>query len=529
MKYLILCLGLLQISTNAFSQISMNTDLVGQIDYPQFTNDIWGYVDDSGNDYAIVGLKTGTSIVKVEADTLIEIDMISGEDSFWRDIKTHSHYAYVTNETGSGLDIIDLSGLPQTVRFVGTYQASFTTAHNLFIADGFAYVAGSNGAQGVEILDLSNPALPVRSGGWSADYFHDVFVLGDTLYASAASRGSVMLLDISNKAQPVLMAEVVMPDGGFVHNAWTTPDGRYLMTTQENAGLTVKMWDIRDFSHPILLDEYLSQPGNLAHNTHISGDFAYISHYGDGLRIVDISDPSLLVEVGFYDTHQNDQGLFEGAWGAFPFTNSGYIYVSDEENGLFVVSFNHRRAERSKGRISDAQTGAPLAGATMTVLETSATELTDSDGNYGLGFANPGTYTIRVSAEGHQTKDVSLTLAEGQTEMLDIKLQPLTTGVAEGDLTVPQSFVLEQNYPNPFNAGTTIRYELSGQMRVLGKIFNVTGKEVRTLIDAQQPAGSYRINWDGSDNSGRIVSSGLYLLQLRAGTAMQTRKMIFVQ
>jgi len=530
MRYLILFLSVLQFGSVALGQVALNTELVGQINYGRFTNDIWGYVDAEGNEYALVGLVDGLSVVRVEATQLTEVAFVPGTSSIWRDIKTHGQYAYVTNENGlsNGMEIIDLSGLPQSVRFAGTYNASFVTAHNLYISDGFAYVCGSNGAQGVEILDLSNPEAPVRVGGWSADYFHDVFVLGDTLYASAGSRSSLMIIDLSNKSQLTLMGEVVMPDGGFVHNAWTTADGRFVMTTQENTGLTVKMWDIQDFANPVLLDEYLSSPSNLAHNTHIHGDYAYISHYGDGLRIVDISDPALLVEVGFYDTHQNDQGSFEGDWGAYPFAPSGLVYVSDEANGLFVVSFNNRRASRVRGQVVDAQSGQPLPGAEVVAMETSAADSTDGDGNFGIGFVDAGSYTLQVSATAHASRDLKVTVSEGQTQTVTVQLDPVTTGISD-EQEMPDTFVLEQNFPNPFNAGTTIRYEIPAAAEVVGTIYNIAGREVKTLIHKQQPAGTYRLTWDGTDTSGAVVSSGVYLLELRVGQMRLARKMLFVQ
>ncbi|MCH8980762.1 hypothetical protein IH922_01945, partial [candidate division KSB1 bacterium] len=69
-----------------------------------------------------------------------------------------------------------------------------------------------------------------------------------------------------------------------------------------------------------------------AHNAHIKGNHAYISHYESGLRIVDLSDPKNMNEVGFYDTRD--------LWGVFPFLPSGKILISDIEDGLYVVRFD---------------------------------------------------------------------------------------------------------------------------------------------------------------------------------------------
>jgi len=89
-------------------------------------------------------------------------------------------------------------------------------------------------------------------------------------------------------------------------------------------------------------------------------------------------------------------------------------------------------------------------------------------------------------------------------------------GPTEGPL--PRRFVLEQNYPNPFNASTTIRYHLPAvshqRSAVSLKIYNILGRQVKTLVDEKQPAGNFRVLWDGRDNSGRDVSSGVYFCRL---------------
>ena len=139
----------LSLACQIFAQTSRNTTLIENLDYGSnsFTNDVWGYTDPSGNDYALVGRRTGVSIVKVESTGLTEVDFVPGISSIWRDIKTHDRYAYVTAQEGNdGLTIIDLGGLPDSVRLVGTDTTAFKRAHNLYIADGYAYISGSNAA-----------------------------------------------------------------------------------------------------------------------------------------------------------------------------------------------------------------------------------------------------------------------------------------------------------------------------------------------------------------------------------------------
>lgn len=95
--------------------------------------------------------------------------------------------------------------------------------------------------------------------------------------------------------------------------------------------------------------------------------------------------------------------------------------------------------------------------------------------------------------------------------------------------TVPKAFTLEQNYPNPFNPSTKIRYAIPENSRVTLKVFNLLGRPVGTLVDEHQGANNYEITWDGRDDAGVIQSSGVYILQLKSGNNLQSRKMVFIK
>lgn len=103
------------------------------------------------------------------------------------------------------------------------------------------------------------------------------------------------------------------------------------------------------------------------------------------------------------------------------------------------------------------------------------------------------------------------------------------TGIDDNNGTQPDGFVLKQNYPNPFNPTTTISYDLNKNAEVSLKVFNLAGQEVKTLVNENQSAGSKQVTWDGRDNNGRQVASGIYLYQLQAGTQMQTKKMVLLK
>ncbi len=90
-------------------------------------------------------------------------------------------------------------------------------------------------------------------------------------------------------------------------------------------------------------------------------------------------------------------------------------------------------------------------------------------------------------------------------------------------------FVLEQNYPNPFNSATTIRYHLPQSAQVRITVFNTQGQQIVRLIDELQPAGSYRISWEGKDANGTPVSSGTYFYELRADRQTIIKKLVLIR
>jgi flagellar hook assembly protein FlgD len=94
---------------------------------------------------------------------------------------------------------------------------------------------------------------------------------------------------------------------------------------------------------------------------------------------------------------------------------------------------------------------------------------------------------------------------------------------------VPVTFELEAAVPNPFNPSTTISYALPKPTEVNFSIFDITGRLISTLRNADQPAGHYSLRWDGRDDSGVLVSTGVYLGRMQAGAYSQTIKMVFLR
>ena len=91
----------------------------------------------------------------------------------------------------------------------------------------------------------------------------------------------------------------------------------------------------------------------------------------------------------------------------------------------------------------------------------------------------------------------------------------MVTGIAE-ELELPRTYELSQNYPNPFNPETQIAFSLPDARFVKLVIYNILGQEIKTLINDYRDAGSYQVKWDGTNNSGARVASGIYIYRIRA-------------
>ena len=102
-------------------------------------------------------------------------------------------------------------------------------------------------------------------------------------------------------------------------------------------------------------------------------------------------------------------------------------------------------------------------------------------------------------------------------------------GVKKEDSTVPKDFELFANYPNPFNPTTNIKYSIPEQSRVSLTIYNLLGQKVATLVDQVQQSGIYTANWNGTNDGGMAVTSGLYLYRLNAGSFVATKKMLLIK
>ncbi len=324
---------------------------------------IWGYTAPNGREYALLGCngssgqQAGTSFIDItNIGNVHQVGFVPGPPSSWREMKTYRQYAYIVTEaSGSGTQIVDLSYLPDSVHLVSTFvytQSTKNTAksHSVTIADGFLYLNGcanwgTQFQRGTVIFDLrADPTNPVFVGEYSPSYFHDTYVLRDTIYGSAIySGGGLYIADARNKSSIVPIGQITYTGSG-THNAWVTKDRRYVITTDEigSTAKTLKVWDIQNLPTipPLPTATFTPSPTDIEHNITIRGDYAYVAWYTRGAVVVNITNPASPVLAGSYDTSTQPSGGYEGMWGIYPYFPSGKVVGGDMQNGLWVFSFS---------------------------------------------------------------------------------------------------------------------------------------------------------------------------------------------
>jgi hypothetical protein len=189
-----------------------------------------------------------------------------------------------------------------------------------------------------------------------------------------------------------------------------------------------------------------------------------------------------------------------------------------------------------------ATSGAVLIGAVL-VARTAQGEVvgcgfSDVSGSYTIDAVPSGTITVDVDRYGYgrSQRTISIGSSTFTANGIDYTLSPSSpTSVRPGSTSVPSAFSLNQNYPNPFNPSTTISFNLPVNSRVSLTVYNLLGQEITTILNGEIAAGTRDVVWNGKDNSGLTVASGLYFYRLRATPVAggqefsQMRKMMLVK
>jgi choice-of-anchor B domain-containing protein len=472
-------------SSCLFGQEAWNVSLFGQVNRGDARySGSWAYIGPNGEEYALIGAKTGTAVYRIDdPDSLNELGFVPGPETNWREITTLGHFAYVVTDaqgTGHGMQVIDLEYLPDSLHLVTTYNETFTTGHIIQKAIDsdapYVYVMGTSTTQGVHIMDVSDPGNPVQTGLYAPGYYiHDSHIRGNLLFAAAFYNKELDIVDISDKTNPTLVGKVTY-GGTNTHSSSSTEDGKYLVVADESDGYPARIFNIEDIGNPVEVAQFTANEESLVHNPYIKGGLCFVSHNTEGLRVLDIADPTLPVEVGYYDTWDGPSGGFHGLWSACPYFPSGKIIGGNRTDGLYIWTFNETRGARFYGVVTDSLTGEPLPGAEVVLMAPQDTLQLLANGQFKKGLLS-GSYTLDVASEGYLPKSMTLGLAQGDSLWLEFQLVPEDFTAAS---TLPGRKAEMRIFPNPVFGEATI--DLSQLLETASlTLFDTNGRPVRTI------------------------------------------------
>jgi choice-of-anchor B domain-containing protein len=341
-------------------------------------SDIWGWTDArTGREYALLG-RTGALVFVDITDPAAPrmVGEMPANPSGARDIKVYRDHVYMTGDGAGdhGLMVFDLTRLRGVTGARRTFEADaiyhgIASAHNLAIDTASALaipVAASSGGNtcggGLHLVDISSPKDPQFAGCFTdtegliaPGRTHDVQCVRyhgpDTRFTGksicfASNETALRIVDVTDPANPVALGRGTYPGAAYIHQGWLTDDQRHFYLDDELdelVGTTERtrtmIWDVTDLEDPVMVGTYLGPDNSTDHNLFIRGNRMYQANYQGGLRVVDISDPRAPREVGHFDTtpYEGNAAGFYGAWGVFPFFESGTVIVTSMQEGLFVL------------------------------------------------------------------------------------------------------------------------------------------------------------------------------------------------
>jgi choice-of-anchor B domain-containing protein len=337
--------------------------------------DIWGWTDQvTGKEYAIMTTSNGTAFVDVSTPTepvvVGTLPTHSGA-SIWRDVEVYENHAFVVADLAEnhGMQVFDLTRLRNvavtpTVFTEDAHYDGFGDAHTVTIntETGFAYAVGTfdnvffrNCGSGLHMVDVNDPTNPTFAGCFAEDgYTHEtqcvIYRGPDRPHRGkeicfAANEDTLTIVDVTNKAAPVMLSRTTYPGVGYTHQGWLTGNHATFVLNDELDEQTyghnsrTRFFDVRDLDAPVLDFIFDGPTPAIDHNLYVIGNRVFESNYRAGLRILETDiKKDLAREVAFFDIYPPDDAAeFNGNWGNYPFFASGNVVVSGIEEGLFVV------------------------------------------------------------------------------------------------------------------------------------------------------------------------------------------------
>lgn len=362
------------------------------------------------------------------------------------------------------------------------YISDLETSGNHYIedldySDNYLYVVDYGGSPSFKVVSVADPGSPEIVGGFYVGGSAQSVAVKDTIaYVGSDYTGGVGGLEILSVANPSDVQSISNLAG--LGTAWQVLiDDTLAYIAAESFGLQIV--SISNPLNPYVLGQH--QTIGVAVGVAVVDTISYLATFGS-IRIINVSDPSNPTEVDSFMT-------VDTTWGIA--IDDSIAYLASSGGGIRVLS------------------------------------ISDPSNLYEMGF-----YQTSGRAEAVIYSEPYAYVATEAGLMIFEYYDPTSIGNgSDVGVSTPRTFSLSQNYPNPFNPSTTINYTLPiGEMeKVRLCVYDLRGRKVKTLVDEAKKGGSYSIHWDGKDDIGMVVGSGIYLYRLTTCSTSLTKKMLILQ
>ena len=391
-------------------------------------------------------------------------------------------YAYLAS-AGLVLSIVDIAN-PNYLKetgYVNLTRDDYSGFIDMSVNNGYAYVAQhsltNSDSDGVSIVDISNPVLPVEKSYYHIDRVEKLTAWDNYLYTYGHD-DTLRIIDASDPEFPFEVNKYYFRDWTPGYITGIKADNNYLYISTGNGFLILNKQNPTDLGLAGLFETSNNNIAPLG-NFNINNNYAYLTS-DEGILVLDISNPASPDSVSVFSIGAQRNDIT---------TCGNYAYVATDA-GIFML------------------------------------DISDKTSPHQVGFFSNSGYSRAVSIACSNNK--IYTAFEG----LIVLSNDFTTDVKENKTIISNSFSLSQNYPNPFNPSTTIEYSIPAvgdeyirpTNNVTLKIYDILGEEITTLVNKKQTPGNYDVKF----NAGNL-SSGIYFYRLKAGNFSKTNKMILLK
>jgi len=423
-------------------------------------------------------------------------------------VSVKGDYAYLSDLLKGDLRVIDIMDRSNPLE-VGRHDSN---GHNYDVAvsGDYAYVAA--GGDGLRVLDISSPGSPSEIGLVDTQGTpYGVTISGDILYLANGDPG-LKIMDISDRSNPEEIGSC---------NTYIAMDvavaGNYAYVADNEQGF--KIIDISDLSAPYTVSSFGTSGS--CEGVAVFDSCAYLANRLGSLDIVDVSDPANPLYAGYYNTGH-------GVWDVT--VADGCAYVASNQTGLHIVRY--KGADYQLFTFMHAERSGESIKLSWDIYRDCKDNLKGFDILRSSGQEEPVSILDNLlSPETRSYTDISADRGiryRYLIEAISMDEEVISTEEVSAELP-PFVLTLQPNYPNPFNPETTIPFTLPERGKLLIEVFDAGGGLVRTIFNGIAERGHGEVAWDGRNNRGRVMESGIYFYRLKYGGKVIGRKAVLLR